>query len=235
MSSSWEQRGSDSCCSQRTKGCPCAGQWGMVSRASRVCSVQFREQRERWERVRERRPRCELCCPPAGDLPGPGDTQLLPSPAQLWQHSLAELGLEPGRPCVPQSPGAVRGVPVTLLPAQNHLLSPGSAALTPDNAFAMWSVSKWGQDRTTQACAVFLWDSLGLRRDHLKVQQFRITSNKELLSSRISVVCSAPGCSVDIWERQSAASASENVAQALALVTTSRPLWIIRVFFCLIF
>lgn len=38
-----------------------------------------------------------------------------------------------------------------------------------------------------------LGDSLGLRRGHLKVQRFRIRSNKELINSRISAVCSALG------------------------------------------
>lgn len=244
---------SDSCSSQCTKGCPCGGQqvpgeqskqgllfvqfWGQ-SRAVGVCPWYVGERRTRWE----------LHCAPAGPAVNQlGTSQALgtrscfPAQPQLWQHSLAGAGVEP-RSCraarggcvCPRAPGLCEWCLWLRLPAQHHLLSLGSAVLTPwDNVLSAWSVSRWGWVGRTQACVVFLWDSLGLRKGHLKVQNHK-QQGIDQFQDQCFLLCpgrSGVGCSMDYWERWSAVSTSENVAQALALVNTSRCLWIIRVFF----
>lgn len=116
-------------------------------------------------------------------------------PPRPWGHTAASQPSPSCGSCVcPRALGQCEGSLWPRLPAQHHLLSLGSAVLSRwDNALPLWRVSKWGWVGRTQASVVFLWDSLGLRRAHLKVQWFRIRSNKELINSTISVVCSALG------------------------------------------
>lgn len=80
-----------------------------------------------------------------------------------------------------------------------------------------------------------VWQGTTLKHSHSESQETR-----NWINSSISIICTAfersrADCLMDIWERQSAVSTSQNVAQALTLVNTSRSLWIIWVFFFLIF
>lgn len=83
-----------------------------------------------------------------------------------------------------------------------------------------------------------VWEGTTLKRSNWESQ-----ATRNWINSSISIIWhpltalerSRAECLTDVWERQSAVSTSQNVAQALTLVNTSRSLWIIRVFFFLIF